>query len=73
MLEGRPFDEAIRNVESLADPRNETAFGLVAKVNPTVVRNSRRNEEDEEALSSFLRGRQNANRVARALRDSTKK
>jgi hypothetical protein len=73
LLEGRPFDEAIRNVESLADPRNETAFGLVAKVNPTVVRNSRRNEEDEEALSSFLRGRQNANRVARALRDSTKK
>jgi hypothetical protein len=48
--EGRPFDEATRNVESLADPRNETAFGLVAKVNPTAVRNSRRNEEDARSI-----------------------
>lgn len=71
-LDDRPFDEAIPSLESSADPGNEATFHRVANVNPAVLPNNQPKEEEEEGLSSFLRGRQRANRVARALRDSTK-
>ena len=82
----RPFDEAIPIMTSSAEPWNESADDRVAKVknDPPVIQSTRPKEsckpeqkqqldsEEEEGLSSFLRGRRHANRAARALRDMTK-